>query len=150
MLYQLLVIVHLLGASVWVGGHLVLVLGVLPRALRAGDAGPVAAFERAYGRVGLSAMVAQLVTGIWLADRWLGGWKHVFSEPTPSTHRVFIKLGLVVATLLVGGYAYHKVVPKLASGPEGLRRFAVHAWITTALAIGLVVAGGSIRMGGPL
>jgi putative copper export protein len=149
-LYQLLVIVHLLGATVWVGGHLVLVLGVLPRALRAGDGAAVAAFEKSYGRVGLGAMVGQLVTGVWLADRWLGGWTHVFSDPTPSTHRVMIKLGLVFATLVVGGYAYHRVLPGLASGPAGLRKFAVHAWTTTLLAVGLLVVGASIRLGGPV
>lgn len=150
MLYQLLVIVHLLGAAVWVGGHLVLVLGVLPRAKQEGNAAGVLAFEKAYGRLGLAAMVSQLVTGVWLADRWLGGWSHVFSEPTPSTHRVFLKLGLVVATVLVGGYAYHRVLPGLSSGPAGVRRFGVHAWITTVLAVALVVAGASIRIGGPL
>jgi len=33
--FPLLVIVHALAATVWTGGHLVLDLGVLPRALRA-------------------------------------------------------------------------------------------------------------------
>ena len=32
--FPLLVIVHALAATVWTGGHLVLDLGVLPRALR--------------------------------------------------------------------------------------------------------------------
>ena len=36
--FSLLVIVHALAATVWTGGHLVLDLGVLPRALRAQSA----------------------------------------------------------------------------------------------------------------
>ena len=43
--FSLLVIVHALAATVWTGGHLVLDLGVLPKALRARDAGAIRAFE---------------------------------------------------------------------------------------------------------
>ncbi|WKZ66749.1 MAG: hypothetical protein QY325_02230 [Flavobacteriales bacterium] len=45
-----LLILHLLGASIWVGGHLVLLLTVLPGALKARDAERILAFER--GRSG--------------------------------------------------------------------------------------------------
>jgi len=48
--YRLLIILHLLGASVWVGGHLVLSLVVLPRALHARDASIVREFESGYER----------------------------------------------------------------------------------------------------
>jgi len=44
-MYKFFVILHLLGAMVWVGGHLVLCLGVWPPALRARDPAPVRAFE---------------------------------------------------------------------------------------------------------
>ncbi|HAV88360.1 MAG TPA: copper transporter, partial [Pseudomonas sp.] len=40
-----LLFVHLLGASVWVGGHLVLLFSVLPGALRGRDPQPVRRFE---------------------------------------------------------------------------------------------------------
>ncbi|MBV1860098.1 MAG: hypothetical protein KUG77_16920, partial [Nannocystaceae bacterium] len=36
---------HILGATVWTGGHLVLVLVVLPRARRGGDPSVVQEFE---------------------------------------------------------------------------------------------------------
>ncbi|WP_257791643.1 hypothetical protein [Solilutibacter oculi] len=39
---------HLLGASVWVGGHLVLALGVLPGVLRQRDVAMLLAFESRY------------------------------------------------------------------------------------------------------
>ena len=75
--YRLLIILHLLGASVWVGGHLVLSLVVLPRALHARDASIVREFESGYERIGLPALALQVLTGVWLALHWvpdIRGW----------------------------------------------------------------------------
>jgi hypothetical protein len=44
--FSLLVIVHALAATVWTGGHLVLDLGVLPRALRGAERGPDPSLRR--------------------------------------------------------------------------------------------------------
>ena len=66
-----LLFLHLLGASVWVGGHLVLLFSVLPGALRRRDVQPVRAFEQLYERVGIPALLLQIATGIWLAGQWL-------------------------------------------------------------------------------
>jgi len=46
--FPLLVIVHALAATVWTGGHLVLDLGVLPRALRTKSAAQIRAFEELF------------------------------------------------------------------------------------------------------
>ncbi|MBA1271828.1 hypothetical protein G7026_00530 [Pseudomonas azotifigens] len=68
---RMLLFIHLLGASVWVGGHLVLLLGVLPGALWRRDVEVVRGFERRYERVGLPALGLQVVSGLWLASLWL-------------------------------------------------------------------------------
>ncbi len=54
--FPLLVIVHALAATVWTGGHLVLDLGVLPRALRAQSAAQIRAFEEVFESLGLTAL----------------------------------------------------------------------------------------------
>jgi putative copper export protein len=51
--------VHALAARVWTGAHLVLVLGVLPRALRAQSAGQIRAFEETFEPLGLTALAIQ-------------------------------------------------------------------------------------------
>jgi uncharacterized membrane protein len=43
--FPLLVIVHALSATVWTGGHLVLDIGVLPRALRDRSAAAIRSYE---------------------------------------------------------------------------------------------------------
>lgn len=71
MTYRLLVALHLLGAAVWVGGHLVLSISVLPRALRARDPGIIREFESGFERLGIPALLVQVVTGLGpCAWRW--------------------------------------------------------------------------------
>ena len=60
--FPLLVIVHALAATVWTGGHLVLDLGVLPRALRAQSAAQIRAFEEVFEPLGLTALAIQVLS----------------------------------------------------------------------------------------
>lgn len=146
LLYKAMVMLHLLGASVWIGGHAVLVAAVLPRALRRNEPERVIEFEHGYGKLGLSALVVQLVSGFWLANRWIGDWTRVFAEPTVQSHLVLSKLAVLVLTVALAGIAYHTVLPRLDKGMLG--RFAVMAWATTALAVMMLILGVGIRTGG--
>lgn len=146
MLYQGVIMLHLLGASIWIGGHAVLVAAVLPGALRRNEPDRVVEFERGYGRLGLSALVVQLLTGFWLADCWIGDWTRVFTEPTVQSHLVLSKLTVLALTLALAGYAYHAVLPKIGQGRLG--RFALLAGVTTALSVVMLILGVGIRTGG--
>jgi putative copper export protein len=146
-LYKILVMLHLLGAATWIGGHVVLVRVVLPTAMRRRDANPVVEFERGFGRIGLGAMVVQLATGLWLATIWLGGWQHAFDMTVPSAPLVLTKLALMGATLALAGRAHHTLVPRLDG--ENLGPFAVHARIVLGLAVLLLVVGATVRLGRP-
>ena len=101
--HAFLLLAHLLGASVWTGGHLVLALGVLPGALRARDARPVQDFEARYERIGIPALLVQVGTGLWMAARavpvarWL-------DHATPGAAWVTLKLVLLAIT---AGLAVH-------------------------------------------
>ena len=68
---RILLYFHLLGASVWIGGHLVLALGILPGALRRSDVQAIRNFEQVFEKIGLPALLLQVVTGLWLASLWL-------------------------------------------------------------------------------
>jgi putative copper export protein len=144
--YKIMVIAHLLGASVWVGGHLYLMLGLLPAALRRADPGPVLAFERSFGRVGLGALAVQLATGLWLAHRWLGSWSKLFDAPTAQSHMILTKIVLLGATIGVAGYTHHKLLPRLDAAR--LRRFGLLAGFTTLMAVAMLALGAGVRWGG--
>lgn len=141
-----MVMLHILGACVWIGGHVVLVCMVLPRAVKRNDPVPIIEFERGYGRLGLASLVIQLATGLWLAHRWIGDWSALFRQPTPQAYLVLTKLLVLVLTVFLASYTFHRVLPRI--GEQGLRRFALLSVATTALAVIMLVLGVGIRTGG--
>jgi uncharacterized membrane protein len=66
MLYGYLVLFHLLGACVWVGGHLILSLSVLPKALKAKNTKVITEFENSFEKIGIPALLIQVLTGVFL------------------------------------------------------------------------------------
>ncbi|MCP9838330.1 hypothetical protein KBY84_12585 [Cyanobium sp. N.Huapi 1H5] len=65
--FPFLVIVHALAATVWTGGHLVLDLGVLPRALRERSAERIRDFEAIFEPLGLTALAIQVIIALAIA-----------------------------------------------------------------------------------
>ena len=81
--FPLLVIVHALAATIWTGGHLVLDLGVLPRALRAQSAAQIRGFEETFEPLGLTALAIQVLTGLLMSWIYLPGFRGLFSPANP-------------------------------------------------------------------
>lgn len=106
-----LLFLHLLGAAIWVGGHLVLALGILPGALRRRDPQAIRAFEQVYERIGIPALLLQVVSGLWLASLWLP-FDHWFGA-TPVARALQLKLLLLAATAALGVHARLRLIPNL-------------------------------------
>ena len=137
---------HVLAATVWVGGHLVLSLSVLPKALRADDPRIVLEFESTYERVGLPALLVQVITGIWLAWRLIPEVGEWFSFSSPIATTIGVKLILLAVTLALAVHARLRLIPNLEDG--SLRPLAFHIVAITAIAVLMVVAGVGFRFGG--
>jgi putative copper export protein len=144
--YKILVMAHILGAALWIGGRAVLVGVVIPRAKRTGDIERLQEFEKGIGRIGLAALVVQLVTGLWLTTHWLGGLGALLRPTNPIAHMALTKIALLVALVGLAGYAHHRMLPRLE--PRGLGAFTVHAWVVATLSVLLLVLGVGIRTGG--
>jgi len=144
--YRLLVVLHLLGATVWVGGHLVLSLVVLPRALRTREASIVAQFESGYERIGLPALVLQVITGVWLALHWVPDIRTWLAPASLHGWLVLVKLGLLAATLALAAHARFRLVPTLDAG--ALSPLAFHIVGVTLLGVAMLITGVAIRTGG--
>ena len=78
-----LLIVHALAATVWTGGHLVLDLGVLPKALRERSAAAIRSFEETFEPLGLTALAIQVLTGLWMSWIYLPGFRGLFRPTIP-------------------------------------------------------------------
>jgi putative copper export protein len=141
----LLLTLHILGACVWTGGHLVLATTVLPRALARRDARILRAFEEPFERIGIPALVVQVLTGLWLAgqfapiSRWLA-----FGNALET--RIGVKLVLLGLTVVLALHARLRLIPRLDAAD--LRMLAAHIVVVTALAVALVVVGTSFQTGG--
>ena len=74
--YSIAQLVHVLAASIWIGGHLVIALGYLPRLLR-GDTESLEEFESVYERIAVPSLLLAVVAGVYMGLRWApspGAW----------------------------------------------------------------------------
>ena len=79
--HHLLLIVHLLSATIWVGGHLVLMCGFLPKALKEKNFDYIGNFEKTYEPIGMPALLLLVITGIMMAydyDATFTKWFFIF------------------------------------------------------------------------
>lgn len=142
----LLLFLHLIGAAVWTGGHLVLALGVLPLALRRRDPALIEAFESRYEPVGLVALGVQIITGLALTHRYFPGFAGLLDLDNPLAVAALAKLVLL---LLTAGFALDarlRIIPKL--GRDNLGALAWHIVPVTLLSIAFVYVGLRFRFGG--
>lgn len=143
---QLLILVHVLGAAVWTGGHLVLTLVILPRARRANDARVVQEFEAGFEPLAVPALLTQVASGVWLAFRVKPAdvaWTDLATFPVSH---IALKLLLLLGIVALAVHAKLKVLPRLEAGDLGV--YGGHAWAVTALSVGLVAVGVGLSTGG--
>lgn len=144
-MYQTLLVLHVLGAAVWTGGHLVLTLGFLPGAVRTRDVTALQAFEARFERIGIPALVIQVVTGIELARRYLPASEWLTFDGLLSRH-VGAKLVLLGLTVGLALHARLRLIPRLDG--SNVKALAVHVVLITLVSIGFVVVGIGFRTGG--
>ena len=142
----LLIFAHLIGASVWVGGHLVLALRILPAALRARDVAAIRSFEGVYEGIGLPAFAVQVVTGLWLALRLSPDVALWADLSDPLSRAIVLKLGCLAASLMLALHARLWLIPRLDA--DTLPALGWHIRAITLVGVLFVLAGVSIRVGG--
>jgi putative copper export protein len=147
-MFKLALILHILGASVWTGGHLVLSLTILPRALRQRDPEVISGFEESYERIGLPSLAIQIITGLWLAHRLMPRLADWFSFTTIASTHVALKLLLLLLTVVLALDARLRIIPRLTE--RTLPLLAGHVIAVTVVAVLSVLVGVGFRTGGLL
>lgn len=144
-MYRYVLLLHVLGATIWTGGHLFLALRILPRALRARSASMILDFEQRFEPLGLSALVLQVVTGLWLAQQLVP--PRMWFVPTfPASQMITAKFVFLLMTMAMALYARFRVIPRLTD--ETVHSMAVPISVVTILAVLFAVAGVGVRTGG--
>ncbi|HEV2721362.1 MAG TPA: CopD family protein [Thermoanaerobaculia bacterium] len=143
--YPYILLVHVLGATIWTGGHLVLATRILPEVLRKRSASMLLDFEKRYELLGMSALAAQIATGLWLAQNLLP-FNLWLSLGNPYSRLILLKLSCLALTAAFAADAQLRVLPKLRD--ETVHKMVPHIVSVTILGILFVVAGVGFRTGG--
>ena len=144
-MYGYLMLAHILGATIWTGGHIVLSLAVLPRVLKEKSPERLLEFESAFERIGKPAMLVQIITGLLLAHRLLPDVYLWLDWSNPVSRVVGMKLMLLALTILLAADAKLRVLPKLSN--KNLWDMAAHIIAVTLLSVLFVIVGVSFNTG---
>ena len=145
-LFWLILFLHVMGATIWTGGHLALSFIVLPRALKARDAQILKDFEEGFERIGIPALLVQVASGIWLALQMAPDWRGWFALADPISTAIVVKLSILAATAGFALNARFRVVPKLDA--RSLPLMAWHVRGVTLLSVLFVATGVFLNNGG--
>jgi len=103
------------------------------------------AFESAFEKIGMPALILQIVTGVMLAYRLIPDVGLWFDMSNPVAKGVVAKLTLLTLTFLFALNARFRVIPNL--NKENLHIMAWHIVSVTIISILFVIVGVSFRAG---
>ena len=144
MIIKFVVFLHILCASVWVGGHLILSLTYLPKAIRQNDYGLIEDYESRFERIGIPSLFLLLATGIYLITQYAPNLFQ-FDLSDHYTRHIVIKLILFLLTLILAIHARFYLIPK-----RKIKPLSYHIIAVTLIGVAFVLVGMSARMGGIL
>jgi putative copper export protein len=124
----------------------VLAVAVLPRVLREQNLSELLRFESAYEKIGMPALIIQVMTGLWLAYAMLPDVRLWFIADNSVSRSILLKLVLLLATVLLAADARLRIIPRLSV--ENLQALAYHIIPVTIISVLFVVVGVSFRTGG--
>ncbi len=144
-MYGAMLLLHILAATIWTGGHLVLTIAILPRVLRERSPAKLLEFESAYERIGIPSLVVQVATGLWLAHRMVPELSRWLAFGDPVATLVGVKLLLLATTVAFALDARLRLIPRLSK--QNLGALAWHIVPVTIVSVLFVVVGVSFRTG---
>lgn len=144
-MYHTALFLHLLSACVWTGGHLVLAATILPNALKNKDIDFISRFENAYEKIGIPALIIQVLSGAYLAQHMLPNNISLFDFDNVASRLISYKLILLGLTALFAVDARLRIIPKLT--PERLPSLAWHILPVTVVSVLFLLVGFSFRTG---
>lgn len=146
MQHHIYLVLHLLAATIWVGGHFFLILRILPSTLQQKDISILSDFRLKFGKIGMHSLLILVVTGILLAYDYNVPISDWFSFSNPIEKIISIKLLLLFTSLSLAVHAQKVVFPKLTS--NRMLPAIVEIIIVTLIAVSMLILGSLVRVGG--
>ncbi len=145
-MYAPIIALHLIAATIWTGGHIVLFFVILLPALKSRNPMKITEFESHFEKIGIPALVTLVATGIWMAYHQLPDLSLWFTFSSAVSRTVTLKLSLLLLTVILAAHARLRILPAL--GPKSLNSLAAHITAVTILAILFALTGVMHRFGG--
>lgn len=146
MIHQIILLFHLLAATIWVGGHLLLSIRYLPEAFKKKEASVLLGFKDKFELIGLPSLVILLISGVLMAYYYDVTFIKWFSFTNGIEKIVSIKLLLLFTSVGMAINAQLFVFPKVKS--ENLRPVAFQIITITVIGVIMLVLGSLVRIGG--
>ncbi|MBM7072518.1 copper resistance protein CopD [Shewanella sp. 202IG2-18] len=144
-MYTVALTFHLLAATVWTGGHIVLATTILPYSIRHKDLAFIKLFENCYEKIGIPALIIQISTGLYLMKVMTPDGVTLFDFSNPISKLISYKLILLLLTAILAIDARLRVIPKLSE--KTLWSLAWHIIPVTIISILFALVGLSFRTG---
>ncbi|MFC5048457.1 CopD family protein [Aquimarina hainanensis] len=139
---KIVIFIHIISATIWTGGHLILALTFLPKALRNNDFKIIESFETRYERIGIPSLFILVITGIYMTTIYAPDL-FTFDFENHFIKHILIKLGLLLCTICLALHARFVLIPK-----QKLKPLAYHIIAVTITSVLFVLVGFSLRSGG--
>ena len=143
--YSILLFLHILFATVWVGGHLVLSMGILPQAIKTKDVSIIINYESIYEKMGIPSLIGQIFTGVILFVIRVEDYSVLFNWDDFIGRHFILKILLLFITLGLAIHARLRIVPNLSK--DNLQILAIHIIAVSIVGVLFVLVGISIRLG---
>lgn len=143
-----LLILHLIGATIWVGGHILLCSVILPQVWKEKSVEKLFNFERRYEWIGMPALLVMLLTGVRMAYVYNVKIAQWFAFETPIERVISLKLSLLFVLVLLALSAQFYVLPRLKTNITKLPLMTFHMIAVTLISVAMLVLGSFVRYGG--
>ena len=146
MKHQIYLIIHLLAATIWVGGHLLLLLRYVPKAIKSKSLEELSAFRKNFEPVGMPSLFILIITGILMAYDYNITFEKWFLFENSIEKIVSIKLILLFISLTLAFITIKFVLPSINKISPFLLYFII--FLVTTIAVTMLILGSLVRIGG--
>ena len=142
MFLKSIIFLHIISATIWTGGHLILAITVLPKALSFNDFKIIETFESKFEKIGLPALLILVLTGLYITYQYTPDI-FLFNLNDHYTKHILLKFTLLFFTIGLALHAKFVLIPN-----RKLKPLAYHIILVTILSVLFVFVGFSARSGG--
>lgn len=146
MRHQIILIIHLLAATIWVGGHLILLLRYVPKAIKAKSLEELSVFRKNFEPVGMPSLFILIITGILMAYDYNITFEKWFLFENSIEKIVSMKLILLMITLTLAFITIKFVLPSMDKFSPFLLYFIIFS--VTIIAVTMLILGSLVSIGG--